>query len=264
MTTNMLVRAAGIIAVAAVSFPSVALARMGGRANARQTASSAPAQNAASKPSVLDTDPRLRIKVNITEQSVTMAQALRILSSMTQVSFVAEGNEVQLRKQSFTFRLTPLRDVLDSLTALYGYEWERRDSGVLVLRVKRRVGRGGLPLIGGEDAVDGKAEALKDQFDKLPADQQAALTGEDSVSVADLPPGMQVATRGLLEQEMTYFSSAQSPFFAGRADGCQRILENFDRATVRIQMNGPEQGGGYFITIGAQNIGSIGQHFPLR
>lgn len=139
---------------------------------------------------MLDTDPRLKQKVTLTLDNVTLSKALAQMSVKTHVSLLADGEQLQTKKLSASFVDKPLRDVLDALASLGSFEWVGRKSGAIVLRA--------IPAPVVEPAMEKYGDQIKGFVDKMTPEQQQALTQPYATPMASLPPDMQAAIVGAI------------------------------------------------------------------
>jgi hypothetical protein len=203
---------------------------------------------------LLDSDPRLKVKVTLSKRSVTLNEALRSLTNISRVSFLAEDNEAANKRLSFAFENTPLKDVLEGIAALYYFEVELRKSGILVFRAGK-AGDQFDPDTASKEDLSRAGNEFADSLDKLSTEKKDAL--DRGLPMSELPPAMQAAARGMISARIAELEGSpreeDKPFVQlGR-----NLLGKFGLTNAQWHSNGSQ----CTLSLGMPNAGQLGITF---
>lgn len=189
---------------------------------------------ARAKPDVLAADPRLKVKVTLKVRRATIGDVLEDLAEQANVGLVAQAGEVSQQRVAIRLEKVTLKDALDAVAAAFHYTWERRESGVFVLRarrlstaeVQRALGLGGDP----DPEV---SKHLRQAMEGLPPEMLAELgnAGNDyGVPLGALPPTAQQAVSAFVAERANAVDRNLQPREWSIRQG---ILANLGQARVR-------------------------------
>ena len=193
-------------------------------------------------------DPRLDVKVTLHEKDATVTDALKALSKATHVEMTAVGSSLPTTHFCVFAADTPLRNVLDGMAHLHGWEWKALKDKSLELCTRPRANQwaGLRPNTEAQAEQYAQGRQFLSQFATCPPALQSALTDmhHNGIPFSSLPPEMQQTVQNML----TAAAPGQTVNFPGNIHIPTPAAEN---STIRLQGGGGDQewGSEYYVSV---------------
>ncbi len=206
------------------------------------------ARTAARRNALLETDPRLNVRVSLKREATTQDEAVSALGRMTKIRMRVEKDNEGPAGMSFRFQNVPLKHVLDGIAAVYGWVWVRKE-GVWILQPNHALDHDSLrPHTRAQAEIFRGGRELLKELDKQPAQFLARLFSRDiplqpeGLAFGELPAGVQRPVSAMLAANRRDRASQGDNYTPPLDDNCRVSLEksvdqDFTHYTVNVSNN---------------------------
>ncbi len=217
------------------------------------------AHAAAGRNALLENDARLNLRVSIKREATNEDEAVSALGRMTKIKMrVEDDKETELAQLAFRFQNAPLKNVLDSLAAVYGMLWVRQ-SGVWVLQADHARRRDyHRPHTRAQAEISRVGRELLKELAKQPAEFQAQLHKQDvpghpdGLPFGELPSAMQSQVSAMLAANLRDRASQGDNITLALDNNSYVSLEKSDEKDYthyRIGISASEAGTGFSFNV---------------